>query len=79
MLHDISPDKRGDSDSNAPVTSEQLARQQAIKQMQRKRRFWISTVAWSVIMIFLVVIWATGEYHNAGGWEESSRVVDGVS
>jgi hypothetical protein len=68
MLHDISPDKRGDSDSNAPVTSEQLARQQAIKQIQRKRRFWISTVGWSVIMIFLVVIWATGEYHNAGGW-----------
>jgi 2TM domain len=71
MLHDISPGKRDGSDSNASVTSEQLARQEAIKQIQRKRRFWISTVTWSVIMIFLVVIWATGEYHNAGGWPTS--------
>jgi 2TM domain len=68
MVHDISPSKRGDSDADAPVTSEQPARQEAIKQIQLKRRFWISTVTWSVIMIALVVIWAIGEYHNAGGW-----------
>ena len=68
MLQDISPDKRGTSDPNASATSEQLARHAAIQQIQRRRRFWISTVTWSVIMMALVVIWATGEYHNAGGW-----------
>jgi 2TM domain-containing protein len=45
-----------------------LARQQAIKQIERKRRFRVSTV-WSAIgMILLVAIWAISEYHNAGGW-----------
>jgi 2TM domain len=53
---------------DAPASSEQLARQQAIKQIERRRRFWISTV-WSAIgMIILVTIWAMTEYHNAGGW-----------
>jgi hypothetical protein len=43
-------------------------RQQAIKQLERKRRFRISA-AWSAIgMAILVVIWALTEYHNAGGW-----------
>ncbi len=43
---------------DAPVGSEQLARQQAIKQIERRRRFRIST-AWSAIaMIILVAIWA---------------------
>ena len=42
---------------DAPVGSEQLARQQAIKQIERRRRFRIST-AWSSIgMIILVAIW----------------------
>ncbi len=68
MLHDISHDTPGDSDSNAPGASEQLARQQAIKQIERRRRFWISTVVGAVGMIILVAIWATSEYHNAGGW-----------
>ncbi len=44
------------------------AREQAIKQLERKRRFRISAV-WSAIgMVILVVIWAVSEYHNAGGW-----------
>ena len=49
-------------------TGPDTARQQAIRQIQRKRRFWIST-AWSGIgMVILVGIWAMAEYHNAGGW-----------
>jgi hypothetical protein len=63
-----------DSRSNDPAGSEQLARQQAIKQIERKRRFWATTVAAAVGMIVLVVIWATSEFHNAGGWP-----VDGFS
>jgi hypothetical protein len=56
-----------------PAETEQL-RQQAIKQIERKRRFWATTVAAAVGMIVLVVIWATSEFHNAGGWP-----VDGFS
>ena len=49
-------------------TDPDTARQQAIKQLERKRRFRISAV-WSAIgMLILVAIWAVSEYHNAGGW-----------
>ena len=68
MLHDIPHDMPADSGPDDHASSEQLARQQAIKQIERKRRFWASTVAAAVGMIVLVVIWATSEYHNAGGW-----------
>jgi 2TM domain len=71
MLHDISQDTPGDSDSNAADTNGQPARQEAIRQIERKRRFWVSTVAWTVVMILVAVIWATSEYHNAGGWPTS--------
>jgi H+/Cl- antiporter ClcA len=68
MLHDLSHDKPGDSGADSRVTGEQLARQQAIRQIERRRRFWFSTVAWAVVMIVVAVIWAFSEYHNAGGW-----------
>ena len=48
--------------------SAQLARQEAIKQIERRRRFRLSMVASTVAMAILVAIWATTEYHNAGGW-----------
>jgi hypothetical protein len=49
-------------------TAPDTVRQQAIRQLQRKRRFRISAV-WSAIgMAILVAIWAMAEYHNAGGW-----------
>jgi H+/Cl- antiporter ClcA len=71
MLHDISHETPPDSGAGRAASSEQLARQQAIKQIERRRRFWISTVAWTVVMILVAVIWATSEYHNAGGWPTS--------
>ena len=49
-------------------TDPDTARQQAIKQLERKRRFWISAIWSAVGMLILVVIWAMSEYHNAGGW-----------
>jgi hypothetical protein len=52
----------------APAGRDNIARQQAIRQIERKRRFWISTVVSTVAMIILVAIWAMSEYHNAGGW-----------
>jgi phosphate/sulfate permease len=48
--------------------SDEFARQQAIRQIERRRRFTISTAATAVGAIILVAIWATSEYHNAGGW-----------
>ena len=67
-LHDIPHDTPADSGSNAPATSEQLARQQAIKQIERRRRFWITAAMSTLLMVILVIIWAMTEYHNAGGW-----------
>jgi len=71
MLHDISHGPSKGSDSNAPASSEELARQQAIRQIERRRRFWIGTIVGTVAMVLVVVIWATTEYHNAGGWPTS--------
>ena len=68
MVHDISHDKPAGSDLKTSATTEQLARQEAIKQIQRRRRFWISTTTWAVIMSLVAVSWAFSEYHNAGGW-----------
>jgi hypothetical protein len=60
IIHDIPPDTDPDR--------QQLARQQAIKQTERQRRFRLSVI-WSAIgMAILVAIWAASEYHNAGGW-----------
>ena len=63
-LHDISHDTPAGSGSNAPATSEQLARQQAIKQIERKRRFWISAAMSTLLMVILVFIWAMTEYRD---------------
>jgi 2TM domain len=57
-----------DSALSTPDDSERIARQQAIKQIERKRRFKVSTAAAAVGMTILVAIWAMSEYHNAGGW-----------
>jgi hypothetical protein len=54
--------------ANAPHDSDQIARQEAIKQIGRRRRFHIELITSGVAMLVLVVIWATSEYHNAGGW-----------
>jgi len=67
-LHDISHDTPAGSGSNAPATSEQLTRQQAIKQIERRRRFWMSAAMSTLLVVILVIIWAITEYHNAGGW-----------
>jgi hypothetical protein len=67
-LHDIPHEPPADSGQNAPATSEQNARQQTIKQIERRRVFWTIAAMSTVLMVILVFIWATTEYHNAGGW-----------
>lgn len=54
--------------SDAPADSEELARQQAIQQIEARRRFKISTASAAVGVTLLVPIWAAMEYRNAGGW-----------
>ena len=70
-MHDISHDTPADIGPNAPASGDQVARQEAIKQIERRRRFWVSTAAWTVVMILVAVVWAISEYHNAGGWPTS--------
>ena len=67
MVHDISHDKPPDGTADSPDAG-QLARRQAIEQIERRRRFWISTTVGTLAMILLAAVWATTEYHNAGGW-----------
>jgi hypothetical protein len=64
VIHDSPTDHSPD----APVDGDQLARQQAIRQIERRRRFGISTTWSAIAMVILVVIWTASEYHNAGGW-----------
>ena len=47
-----------------------LARRQAIKQIERKRRFWMGTAYGHTRDVVLTAIWASSEYHSAGGWVE---------
>jgi len=68
MLPDTSHDRPSDSDLDAPVTDRQLARQQAIRQIQRKRRFWLRATIGTLIMVIVTVSWAFTQYHTAGGW-----------
>lgn len=56
------------AESKPGTVDEDLARQQAIKQIERRRHFHIELVVVCIATVFLVVIWATSEYHNAGGW-----------
>jgi len=67
-MPEIIDDRPADIDSDAPADSEELARQQAIKQIKAKRRFKVSTESAAVGVTLLMPIWATTEYRNAGGW-----------
>ena len=52
----------------APATEKELVRQQAIRQIERKRRFWWHLIVSTVILIVVTTSWAVSEYYNAGGW-----------
>jgi hypothetical protein len=67
MLHDLFDDT-ADSGADAPATGERLARQQAVRQIERRRRFWMRATMGTLAMVIVTVIWAFSEYHNAGGW-----------
>jgi hypothetical protein len=56
------------ADSGANASAEKNVREQAIKQIERRRRFWVTTAISTVGLLIVAVIWAVSEYHNAGGW-----------
>ena len=68
MVTEEVPTREPEEAVSAPANSEELARQQAIKQIQRKRQFYFEVITSAIIMVLVAVIWATAEYNNAGGW-----------
>jgi TRAP-type mannitol/chloroaromatic compound transport system permease small subunit len=64
VIHDTPTDHGPD----APVGDDELTRHQVIRQIERRRRFRINLMLSALGMVILVIIWATAEYHNAGGW-----------
>jgi hypothetical protein len=68
MVHSISDDRQAATEQKPASDSDKRAREQAIRQIERRRRFWMRASLGTLGMILLVVIWAFSEYHNAGGW-----------
>ena len=64
----IADDRLTHPNSDAPTDPDRLSREQAIKQIERKRRYWISTAVSTTGVLVLAAIWAITEYHNADGW-----------
>jgi 2TM domain len=64
----ITADRFDRANSDTPPNTGQLARDQAIEQIERKRRYWIGTAVSTLGMLVIAAIWAITEYHNAGGW-----------
>ena len=67
MSHTID-ERDASAGSDAATREDELARQEAIKRIEHKRRYWIGTAASTGGMLILAAIWAITEYHNAGGW-----------
>jgi len=54
--------------AETPTLHDDLERKQAVARIERKRHFHIELVVTGIGLVILVAIWATSEYHNAGGW-----------
>ena len=54
----------------ARLDAEEL-RQLALKQLERKRKFYRHAITNAVVGIVMCAIWAVSEYHNASGWPSS--------
>lgn len=50
------------------LENKETIRSIAIKRIQLRRRFHVELISSAVGMAFLIFIWATSEYSNAGGW-----------
>ena len=68
QLDAITNRNREIDDSLASDDDESSARTLAIKQIRRRRSFHVELTVSGIAMALLVLIWATSEYHSAGGW-----------
>ncbi len=64
----IMEDRPAGTGPDASADAGQLVREQAIEQIERRRRYWVRTAIFTAAMFLLAAIWAFSEYHNAGGW-----------
>ena len=64
-----------DQTIGAPKAGEQdeVLRRLAISRLKRRHKFRLHVVGHVVGSLFLIVVWATTEYHNAGGWPTGFR------
>ena len=51
---------------------EEAEHQQAVERIKHRRRFHGELVVTAVGVVILIGIWASSEYHNAGGWPTQS-------
>jgi len=68
MAPPLTGDEPGDGGTAGPGPANDPVRELAIQQIRRKRAFLRLAVAFAAASVFLIVIWAVGEYNNAGGW-----------
>jgi len=61
-------DQRPGVGQTTSASNEEAERQQAVERIKRKRRFHGELVVTAVGVVILIGIWASSEYHNAGGW-----------
>ncbi len=61
-------DRMPDVDHTTPPGNEEAERQEAVSRIKRKRHFHGELVVTAIGVALLILIWATSEYHNAGGW-----------
>jgi sterol desaturase/sphingolipid hydroxylase (fatty acid hydroxylase superfamily) len=54
-----------------PREDEEQVRKLAVEQIERKRRFHMRAFSAGALAVMLVIIWASTEYNNAGGWPSS--------
>ena len=71
VLQQTTDEKPVAVDLRLVAADEQQVRELAVKQIERKRRFQMRAFGVAIVGVFLVVVWAIGEYHNAGGWPTS--------
>ncbi len=65
-----SDEKLTHADSDAHDTAERLVREQAIKQIERRRRYWINTdmVAFGLIIVLTIVAFWAMIFHPGIAW-----------
>ncbi|MGD0923905.1 MAG: hypothetical protein ABR926_01770 [Streptosporangiaceae bacterium] len=63
LIHDTPAAHPADS-----ATQDDRARQQTVRQIERKRLYRSSAAVSGLGMMLLVLIWAVSQYHDAGGW-----------